>query len=78
MTGEISKFASGNAVRAKLRRRELVRLRRRSLRHLPERPGRKVSVHAEGGTTEAVWREDDEMMITGRADLIFCGASYNF
>ena len=36
--------------------------------------GRKVSVHAEGGTTEAVWREDDdEMMITGRADLVFCG-----
>ena len=35
---------------------------------------RKVSVHAEGGTTEAVWREeDDEMMITGRADLLFCG-----
>jgi diaminopimelate epimerase len=35
--------------------------------------GRKVSVHAEGGTTEAVWREDDEMLITGRADLAFCG-----
>jgi diaminopimelate epimerase len=35
---------------------------------------RKVSVRAEGGTTEAVWREeDDEMMITGRADLAFCG-----
>ncbi len=34
---------------------------------------RKVSVHAPGGTTEAVWREDDEMMITGRADLVFCG-----
>ncbi len=35
---------------------------------------RKVSVHAEGGTTEAVWREqDDEMLITGRADLAFCG-----
>ncbi len=35
---------------------------------------RKVSVHAEGGTTEAVWREgDDEMMITGRADLAFSG-----
>ena len=34
---------------------------------------RKVSVHAEGGTTEAVWRDDDEMMITGRADLAFCG-----
>lgn len=34
---------------------------------------RQVSVHAEGGTTEAVWREDDEMMITGRADLAFCG-----
>jgi len=35
--------------------------------------GRKVSVRAEGGTTEAVWRGDDEMMITGRADLAFCG-----
>ncbi len=35
--------------------------------------GRKVSVHAEGGTTEAVWREDDEMLITGSADLAFCG-----
>jgi len=34
---------------------------------------REVSVHAEGGTTEAVWREDGEMMITGRADLSFCG-----
>lgn len=35
---------------------------------------RKVSVSATGGTTEAVWRETDgEMMITGRADLAFCG-----
>jgi diaminopimelate epimerase len=34
---------------------------------------RKVSVHAEGGTTDAVWREDGEMLITGRADLAFCG-----
>lgn len=34
---------------------------------------RNVSVHAEGGTTEAVWREDGEMMITGRADLVFKG-----
>jgi len=34
---------------------------------------RKISVHAEGGATEAVWREDDEMLITGRADLTFCG-----
>jgi diaminopimelate epimerase len=35
---------------------------------------RKVSVHARGGTTEAVWREeDDEMLITGRANLAFCG-----
>ena len=32
-----------------------------------------VAVHAAGGTTEAVWREDDEMLITGRADLVFCG-----
>ena len=34
---------------------------------------RTVAVHAEGGTTEAVWREDGEMLITGRADLAFCG-----
>lgn len=32
-----------------------------------------VHVHAVGGTTEAVWREDDEMMITGSADFVFCG-----
>ena len=37
---------------------------------------REVSVHAEGGTTEAVWRDDDEMMITGRADLAFSGEYY--
>lgn len=35
--------------------------------------GREVSVHAVGGTTDAVWREDGEMLITGRADLAFCG-----
>ncbi len=38
-----------------------------------EKTSRKVSVHAEGGTTEAVWREDGEMLITGRADPVFCG-----
>ncbi len=38
-----------------------------------EKAERKVSVHAEGGTTEAVWREDGEMLITGHADLVFCG-----
>jgi diaminopimelate epimerase len=40
--------------------------------HAEKRRGA-VQVHAVGGTTEAVWREDDEMMITGRADLAFCG-----
>ena len=34
---------------------------------------RRVSVHAEGGITEAYWRDDDEMIITGRADLAFGG-----
>lgn len=38
-----------------------------------EKTGRKVSVHAVGGTTEFLWRDDDEMLITGRADLSFCG-----
>lgn len=38
------------------------------------RTGRRVSVRAPGGTTEAVWREDDEeMLIKGRADLAFSG-----
>jgi diaminopimelate epimerase len=32
-----------------------------------------VRVHAEGGTTEITWRDDDEMLIKGRADLVFCG-----
>ena len=38
---------------------------------------RKVSVRAEGGTTETVWREDDEMEIVGRADLAFCGEYFD-
>ena len=38
-----------------------------------DKTDRIVAVHAPGGTTETVWREDDEMMITGRADLAFCG-----
>ena len=35
--------------------------------------GRKVAVHSEGGMTEVLWRDDDEIVITGRADLVFCG-----
>ncbi len=39
-----------------------------------EKINRKVSVHAPGGMTKAQWREeDDEMLITGLADLVFCG-----
>ncbi len=37
------------------------------------RTGRQASVHAVGGTTEFRWRDDDEMLITGRADLAYCG-----
>jgi diaminopimelate epimerase len=37
------------------------------------RTGRKVAVHAVGGTTEFLWRDDDEMLITGRAGLSYCG-----
>lgn len=35
--------------------------------------GRRVAVHSEGGVTKIDWRDDDEMVITGRADLAFCG-----
>ncbi|QQS40654.1 MAG: diaminopimelate epimerase [Acidobacteriota bacterium] len=38
---------------------------------------RRVSVEAPGGTTEAVWREDGEMLIEGTAELAFCG-TYEF
>ncbi len=34
---------------------------------------RAVSVLTEGGTTEIFWRKDDEVLITGRADLAYCG-----
>lgn len=34
---------------------------------------RRLSVHADGGTTEVLWRDDDEMVITGSAELMFCG-----
>lgn len=40
------------------------------------RAGRKVSVHAAGGTTETEWRESDgEMLLTGRADFV-CRGEY--
>jgi diaminopimelate epimerase len=37
------------------------------------RTGRTVAVHSVGGTTDFLWRDDDEMLITGRADLSYCG-----
>ncbi len=35
--------------------------------------GRKVMVHSEGGTTDVLWRDDDEILITGRADFSYSG-----
>jgi diaminopimelate epimerase len=32
-----------------------------------------VNVRAEGGTTEVLWRDDDEIVIKGRADLSYSG-----
>jgi len=40
---------------------------------LTNKTGRRVSVQTEGGVTEITWRDDDEMLILGRADLVFCG-----
>ncbi|MDQ4120499.1 MAG: diaminopimelate epimerase [Acidobacteriota bacterium] len=35
---------------------------------------RKIIVHSPGGQTSVFWREsDDEMLLTGRADFVFCG-----
>lgn len=36
-----------------------------------------VHVHAEGGTTEIEWREDGNMLIKGRADLVCEGDYFN-
>ncbi|MFV0388190.1 MAG: diaminopimelate epimerase [Pyrinomonadaceae bacterium] len=37
------------------------------------RTEREVAVHAVGGTTSALWREDEKMLITGTAELAFSG-----
>ena len=34
---------------------------------------REVAVHSPGGTTEVIWRDDDEIVIRGRADHVYCG-----
>jgi len=34
---------------------------------------RTVSVLTEGGVTEVFWRDDDEILLTGRADFAYCG-----
>ncbi len=36
--------------------------------------GRRVSVHTQGGVIEVEWRErDDEVVMTGRADIVYSG-----
>jgi diaminopimelate epimerase len=35
--------------------------------------GRQVSVHSPGGTTEVLWDERDELILTGDAELAYCG-----
>lgn len=38
-----------------------------------KKTGRAVNVHSQGGTTRVRWRDDGEMVLTGRADLSYCG-----
>jgi diaminopimelate epimerase len=40
---------------------------------LQHKTGREVNVHSPGGTTRVVWREDGEIVLTGRAELVTCG-----
>jgi diaminopimelate epimerase len=40
---------------------------------LTNRTGRSVSVHTTGGITKVKWRDDDEILLTGRADLAYSG-----
>src|SRR5258706_1094297 len=39
----------------------------------PLKTGRKVVVHSQGGATDILWRDDDEIVIKGRAERAFCG-----
>jgi diaminopimelate epimerase len=41
---------------------------------LTGKTGRAVSVHSPGGVTGVLWRDDDEMLLTGRADLAYSGS----
>ena len=43
-----------------------------------DKTSREIFVHAPGGTTETAWRDDDEMMILGRADFLFGGEWIEF
>ena len=38
-----------------------------------DQTGRKVDVHAPGGIIPIEWRKDDEVVLTGRADVIYTG-----
>ncbi len=38
-----------------------------------DRTGRRVNVHTQGGLIEVLWREDDEIVMTGRADVVYSG-----
>lgn len=40
---------------------------------LTNRTGRNVAVHTAGGITKVKWRDDDEILLTGRADLAYSG-----
>ena len=40
---------------------------------LNDRTGRHVNVHTEGGLIEVIWREDGEVVMTGRADVVYSG-----
>lgn len=41
------------------------------------RAGRTLKVHAPGGITETIWRDDDEMLITGKAEFV-CRGEFAF
>lgn len=41
---------------------------------LMNKTSRRVAVQSQGGVTKIHWRDDNEIVITGRADLAFCGS----
>jgi diaminopimelate epimerase len=73
LTGQTSKNAFGNAVSEKLKVPAPVRVRAVVASVINGKTDRIVDVHAPGGLIPIEWRDDDEVVLTGRAEVVYNG-----